>query len=635
MVADDFHFDGDALAALLAERHGTAVRITPGRYHHGKVIQWAVGGRRWALVGSPNCTVAALGRTVGDHDGNCEIALVCEVNATLTPAHTEPVAPLELAAHLYRPVTAAKAPLLYAALVEQDGVRLLLRRPADVELRVEVYEGATWCDTGRRVPVGVVDHMCQDWHPARSACVRVVSAGGEEAGRAAATVLTRLDPRPASRTDLGGSSGEFIDNPTFITSLQTALARIRISLAAAHGIRAAGAQTVRAGEDHVASRPTWQEIVERVRVETGERFSWFSLPTLAHRAGLLPPDVALDDGAEVASAGVAGEAETSELTGTDLDRFEQMAEYRERRIAALRRWCTRFYDPDLITDAERVARRRAAADAGFDPSSVCSEVDVAVAAVVLAAHQLGAWEDPDDEAITLTRALRPLGRPLADDCLAPDAAAVAAVGLWVLDGLVAVSAQRLSLRSTYQGVARRLAALVDRIDEAALVSRCLTLATVTRAAPSADEVFSFAVGVAAPDLAAELIARLDVEEAIIAEMTGRVIDIVAELPGDGIPLLVRWLGWASHLSPIALRARTRTAGVVTFAWDSPELVIVVDRPKPRRVLYHLPGGPVVAVNPDNGRIDIHYEQNTWFGDTPPPAAERVLRRCGIDEQPRS
>ena len=134
-----------------------------------------------------------------------------------------------------------------------------------------------------------------------------------------------------------------------------------------------------------------------------------------------------------------------------------------------------------------------------------------------------------------------------------------------------------------------------------------------------------------PDLGAEFLDRLDQDDQVVAEMTGRVVDIVGDLSGDGIPQLLRWLGWAEHLSPVALRARTRSAGTVTIGWNAPNLVIVAERPRPRGVLYRLPRGPVVGLNDDNGRIDIRHEQATWFGDAPPPpAAAAVLQDCGIE-----
>ena len=626
-VADNFYFEGAALAAVLADWHGTAVTINSDRYHHGKVIEWSAGGQHQALVGSPNCTRAALGRTVQDSDGNCEIGLICDIDSSLAPPAGPMVEVAELASHRYSALVSPSIPLLHAAIVEEAGVRLLLRRPSDTELRVEVYDAATWRDTGYRIPPGVPEFVCVGWRPERSVAIRATEPGGTATTPVAATVLARLDPRPASRSDLGGSSGEFIDNPQFIASLQTALARIRNALTAARGTHAGAAPAVRP-ETRDATRPTWQEIVERVRVETGERFSWFSLPHLASRAGLLPAEVQLDD--DDIESDSEGD-EDAGLTDDERDRLEARRQYRLRRIADLRRWCTRYYDPEALSDAERAARRRAVADAGFDPAAVCSELDIATAAVVLAAHQLGAWEDADSEILTLTRALRPLGRPLIDDLLAPDAAAVAAVGLWVLDGLVAQSAERGAARATFGGISRQLAALLSRTDESALTARCATLGTVSSPEPPVNDVFALALGIAVPDLGADVLGRLDEDGQTVAEMTGRVVDIVGELSGDGIPQLLRWLGWAEHLSPVAQRARTRSAGTVIVAWNAPSLVIVAERPRPRGVLYRLQRGPVVDVNDDNGRIDIRHEQATWFGESPPPPdAAAVLSACGTE-----
>ena len=55
-------FDGDALANVLQDVGGVVSSISDtNRYHHGKLLEWSIGDERFALTGSPNASVAALG----------------------------------------------------------------------------------------------------------------------------------------------------------------------------------------------------------------------------------------------------------------------------------------------------------------------------------------------------------------------------------------------------------------------------------------------------------------------------------------------------------------------------------------------------------------------------------------------
>lgn len=71
------------------------VAVEGERYHHGKLVEWRVGGSHTALVGSANLTSAALLRRAGDHAGNCELGLLLNLDGTLLPtASDEPVTDL-------------------------------------------------------------------------------------------------------------------------------------------------------------------------------------------------------------------------------------------------------------------------------------------------------------------------------------------------------------------------------------------------------------------------------------------------------------------------------------------------------------------------------------------------------------
>ena len=157
MVQESFRYDGPALNDVVAQWNGQVVSNLDKRYHHGKLFEWAGPDGRFALVGSPNCTGAALGKSARNQGGNCEMGLICRINGpTLAPAQGEVLERSKVLGHRYVPPTegSRRRPLLVAAVIEEAGTRLVLRTVAPQELRVEVYERGTWRDTGRRIPDG-------------------------------------------------------------------------------------------------------------------------------------------------------------------------------------------------------------------------------------------------------------------------------------------------------------------------------------------------------------------------------------------------------------------------------------------------------------------------------------------------
>src|SRR5690606_36686260 len=62
--------DGPSVAALVKEYDGHVISDNDQRYCHGKLVEWASGGQRWSLTGSPNLSTAALLLSQGE-GGNC------------------------------------------------------------------------------------------------------------------------------------------------------------------------------------------------------------------------------------------------------------------------------------------------------------------------------------------------------------------------------------------------------------------------------------------------------------------------------------------------------------------------------------------------------------------------------------
>jgi hypothetical protein len=154
-VQPDTDVDGPALVKLAASsaghvawvsRHATrdGHAVADERYWHGKLIQWRQGDTAWALTGSPNLSTPALLRTVAQ-GGNCELALLSELDTDLTPVEGEPSA--EGIAKLSRTSTPdeawAPAVVLMSATLVVGTVALLLHKPLTLDATLQRYDITT------------------------------------------------------------------------------------------------------------------------------------------------------------------------------------------------------------------------------------------------------------------------------------------------------------------------------------------------------------------------------------------------------------------------------------------------------------------------------------------------------------
>ncbi|OXM75055.1 hypothetical protein CF166_00155 [Amycolatopsis sp. KNN50.9b] len=109
--------DAPALEELIIDTGGTLVADLEPRYRHGKLIEWTVEDQTFALTGSANLSSAALRRVTGA-GGNCELAVLSTVEATLMP-HFSPVpARAVQPARISLPAPAPGPRLLGATLVD-------------------------------------------------------------------------------------------------------------------------------------------------------------------------------------------------------------------------------------------------------------------------------------------------------------------------------------------------------------------------------------------------------------------------------------------------------------------------------------------------------------------------------------
>ncbi len=120
--------DGVAIARLI-EGRGELVALPDAPYRHGKLIEWARDGRRWALTGSPNLSSAALLRSVGE-GGNVELGVISLVQDSLMPEASEDDAPVVKPPVFSRSSDSPRpGDVILAALRVDEGVQVTMARP--------------------------------------------------------------------------------------------------------------------------------------------------------------------------------------------------------------------------------------------------------------------------------------------------------------------------------------------------------------------------------------------------------------------------------------------------------------------------------------------------------------------------
>ncbi|GGV20364.1 hypothetical protein GCM10010293_16070 [Streptomyces griseoflavus] len=142
--------DGPSVAALVKEYDGRVISDNDQRYRHGKLVEWASGGQRWALTGSPNLSAAALLLSQGE-GGNCELGVIAPITSTLLPVGTEePAARLRTAVPLPRP-TAGSGPLLLGAIRVSEGLEISMARPLSDTAHLELSQAAAPPEAWERI----------------------------------------------------------------------------------------------------------------------------------------------------------------------------------------------------------------------------------------------------------------------------------------------------------------------------------------------------------------------------------------------------------------------------------------------------------------------------------------------------
>lgn len=329
--------DGSALARLLEQPGRGADTIAGDRYHHGKLIEWVVDGRRFALTGSPNMSSAALERSMDVPGANCELAVLTETRTTLAPESGGSCPIEQLAAIGFDPRFAPTPGItLLGVILAPDRVKVTLGSPLVDEGSLEYMEGAAWTVAAAIPPA----------HGAFEADI-VIAAGSAVRVRLGETVSnvcfaadpsrfvrTRVEHVGRVRTD---PQGVFRD-PSVADAFAYDLAELRqFLMPTATAARLTGGTGGDRAHQPIAFT-SWEEYLDACEAHVGPHLLAYglALPALDSSKGRREES---DTGSltDEDESGVGPENEGDETNATP--DFSQLPDHQRRRY---QRWCERL-----------------------------------------------------------------------------------------------------------------------------------------------------------------------------------------------------------------------------------------------------------------------------------------------------
>jgi hypothetical protein len=191
-------YDGDAILRAAGHRQ-VELQLLPERFpRHGKLLEWQVGGSRHALIGSANLTRSALTRGTSD-GGNCELAVLTPVLASLTPEGTCITSSHLQGRRTISDIAPGPTVLLLGALLTRAGLVVTLARTYDVAVAIETSPDGSpgsWTGIGI-VPAGQNEAVFPLSGWAGAAVRAVATLAG--AGRAESPPVFTVDPARCAR----------------------------------------------------------------------------------------------------------------------------------------------------------------------------------------------------------------------------------------------------------------------------------------------------------------------------------------------------------------------------------------------------------------------------------------------------
>ena len=541
--------DGAKLADLLVRHSGEAVEVLEDRYRHGKLIEWCVDGRRFALTGSPNLSRPALLRAVGD-GGNCELGLITEIAESLAPPLGQTLHAGQLGAIVRRPPKDhAPAVVLLGATATDEGLRLLLRDGLDDDGRLQIYDGGVWSDRAA-VPAHAAELVLVSGEAGwlTGTAVRVRSAAGEVSNEVFIADLSRVlrTSRPATGRAMTDGDEIFTDPKLFEQFLTDA------QLLRPHLLPVAGGTGAENGEQAEPTSPpkpqSLEEYLDACASVLGEPMLHFALGLPALPGGG-------SDGLDAFGGGLDDDQSDLQDPETSaplvIPSFTAYSDHHRRRF---QRWCERLVElAPMLVLVGRVLAVRLIARA--------------------AAGQL--WADREEWTPLLGRAARSLAAPgegYPEERSA--AASIGAVSLAILHSQIHRFSQWDPVNSIFETTAESLQPVLGDVDVTRVAEYGEELAEAFGPRVTPEGVRQLLDELAhPPDPLERAITLLEDEHDLEARCSGRVIEYVDELPGDPQWKLLLAIGVAEPTHPIAALGAT-PRGRVMAIWHPPQLVIL-------------------------------------------------------------
>jgi len=587
--------DGPSLAALAAEVSTEIRQDDEMRYRHGKLIEWAANGQRFALTGSPNLTAAALLQGLAD-GGNVEVGLITPVAVSLLPTGGLVLPSAVRVIRLAPQERSESGPLLLGASQVDGHLHIVFARPTTAAGYVELSPVTAPPESWERI--AALDAGTAEFTVGRDAeggsRVRLVTPTANGTSQFSNVVLVvdtaRVLRRPGAwreRVPSAKPEGLFLD-PKAAEQFLAALAELSSDVSPSVSERAPGGQ--RASDldrrKPSGSPQTWDEYLDKCAGRVGQPLLRFALglPSLPTGNATLDSDMLRvpwdEQFADDTEAGLDDDTaeDVSEETGTGADASVTSA-------------------PDLSTATDHVRRRYRRWATRLAEARYTAVGRLARVRCLLLLIAAGAWdEDSTGWFPSLAESVRvlphedrlhdePVTDPTTDELpveAEPQAASLAAIGLSVLRAHApryAGTSEALSYRRAARAVAHLLpAAELDLIDEyskhlgdalgfAVLPETVLDIAAeVVQDDPLADGIRALA----------EIGKEAHTHGASLLHVTGRF--------GNPVLAALDAIGTVQDMALVGSWATSETGRWALLVWHRPDLV-VIDATRPERPLW--------------------------------------------------
>lgn len=550
----DLVADGTVLAGMLAAAGRSAESIAGERYHHGKLIEWTTtDSRRFALTGSPNLSAPALLRSLSEGGGNCELALLVEIEETLAPPSGGGIELEQLASISFDPrYEAPPALALLGVMLGPDRVAVTLGRPLAEEAFLEYLQGAAW-EIAAVVPAGVETFEAEVLLAAGTA-VRL------RRDALVSNVCFIADPSRFVRTRVehvgrvSTDEDEIFRDPSVADAFAHDLAELRQYLA--HAPRSAPASGGRGdGRHKAAAFRSWEEYLDACEAQIGPRLLAYglALPALDSNEGLREEQETgtLTDETGEEAAPQPGEGGAGGEEPHPAPRFEELSDNQRRRY---QRWCERLAElsPELPY-AGRLVVLRLILDAVRGELFPTRERWLPL--VASATQALGAETEGFDEEHAR-------------------AASLASVALAAMRSKLPRFADWEDLRFPYERAADAVLPLLENREGEAIARYSAPLEAFFGPAVQPALVEVLVESLLLPDPIAVGAHRAEQELMLTVERRDNVIEIDTRLDGDARRTLLTIISYCEN-APVAVRTAPWNETRSYAVWRPPDLVLVM------------------------------------------------------------